>query len=122
MGKVSTEESRNEISSSPGPPSVVANATIFTFHTFNQENKYPPIHLKCGSSRANSSGGSTPLSRSQPYLRLTPYHTSLRSKSFFSVPSLLRVKSFSVLLCVLCALPSVFSVLNPFLSSLRPLC
>src|SRR5882724_2172734 len=90
MGKVSTDESRNEISSSPGPPSVVAKATIFTFHAFNQENKYPPTHLKCCSSRAMSSGGSTPLLRSQSYLRLTPYH---------------------LLLCVLCS-----AALNPFLS------
>src|SRR5256885_1515094 len=96
MGKVSTDESRNEISSSPGPPSVVAKATIFTFHTFNQENKYPPIHLECHLSRAKSSGGSTPLLRSQPYLRLTPYHP---------------------LLCALCA-----SVLNSLPSSLCPLC
>src|SRR5882724_12910579 len=96
MGKVSTDESRNEISSSPGPPSVVAKATIFTFHAFNQENKYPPTHLKCCSSRAKASGGSTPLLRSQPYLRLTPYHPLLRA---------------------LCA-----SVLNFFPSSLRPLC
>src|SRR5882724_3787237 len=91
MGKVSTDESRNEISSSPGPPSVVAKATIFTFHAFNQENKYPPTHLKCCSSRAKASGGSTPLLRSQPYLRLTPYHPLLRALC----PSVL-IPSFSI--------------------------
>ena len=72
MGKVSTDESRNEISSSPGPPSVVAKATIFTFHTFNQENKYPPIHLECGSSRFEGEGSLDTALRSQPYLRFRP--------------------------------------------------
>src|SRR5437879_4014386 len=110
MGKVSTDESRNEISSSPGPPSVVAKATIFTFHTFNQENKYPPIHLECHLSRAKSSGGSTPLLRPQPYLRLRPYHTSLCALCASVLNPFL-----SFALCV-------FPVLSPCPSSLSPLC
>src|SRR5882724_4906161 len=115
MGKVSTDESRNEISSSPGPPSVVANATIFTFHTFYQENKYPPIHLKCCASRAMSSGGSTPLLRSQPDLRLTPYHPvlcALCASALTFFPSSLCPLCSS--LCVLCV--------KSFSSSLCPLC
>src|SRR6266849_1900111 len=34
IGNVSTEESRNEISQSPGAPSPPANVTIFCFHAF----------------------------------------------------------------------------------------